>query len=63
MLNGRRADLQRLAISTAGATTASNYWTSLEYNSTNAWNVNFGSGNFNNNNKNNTLTVRAVAAF
>lgn len=63
MLNGRRADLQRLAISTAGATTASNYWTSLEYNSTNAWNVNFGSGNFNNNNKNNTLTVRAVAAL
>lgn len=63
MLNGRRADLQRLAVSSAGATTASNFWTSLEYNPTNAWYVNFGSGNTNNNNKNNTYTVRPVAAL
>lgn len=63
MLNGRRADLQRLAISTADAKTATNFWSSLEYNSTNAWYVNFGSGNFNNNNKNNSFIVRAVAAL
>lgn len=63
LLNGRRADLQRLAISSDGALTASNFWTSLEYNPTNAWNVNFGSGNVNNNNKYNTYMVRAVAAL
>ena len=63
LLNGRRADLQRLAISSDGAKTATNYWTSLENSANNAWYVNFGSGNFNNNNKNNTLIVRAVAAL
>ena len=44
-------------------TTASNYWTVTEYNSNNAWNLNFSNGNFNNNNKNNSLIVRAVAAL
>lgn len=63
LLNGRRADLQRLAISTGGAKTATNFWSSLEYSDTNAWYVNFSSGNFNNNNKNNTYIVRAVAAL
>ncbi len=42
---------------------ATNFWSSLEYNPTNAWYVNFGSGNFNNNNKNNSYVVRAVAAL
>ena len=42
----------------------SNYWSSTEYNTTNAWNVNFGSGNVNNNNKYNTNNVvRPVAAL
>ncbi len=63
LLNGRRADLQRLAISTGDAKTATNFWSSLENSATNAWYVNFGSGNFNNNNKNNTYIVRAVAAL
>ena len=63
LLNGRRADLQRLAISSGGALTATNFWSSLENSGNNAWNVNFGSGNFNNNNKNNTYIVRAVAAL
>lgn len=39
------------------------YWSSSENNSTNAWNVNFGSGNMNNNNKFNAYRVRAVAAL
>ena len=42
----------------------SNYWSSTEYNTNNAWNVNFGSGNVNNNNKYNTNNVvRPVAVF
>lgn len=42
---------------------ASNYWSSTEYNTNNAWNVNFNSGNVNNNNKYNTNNVaRGVAA-
>lgn len=45
------------------AITASNHWASTENNQLNAWNVNFGSGNFNNNNKYNTNVVRAVAAL
>lgn len=45
------------------AFTASNYWSSTEYNSNNAWNVNFSSGNINNNNKYNTNVVRPVAAL
>ena len=42
---------------------ATNYWTSLEYSATNAWNVNFSTGNLNNNNKYNTYQVRALAAL
>lgn len=45
------------------AITASNHWASTENSSNNAWNVNFGSGNFNNNNKYNSNVVRAVAAL
>ena len=63
LLNGRRADLQRLAISSDDVKTASNFWSSLENSATNAWYVNFGTGNFNNNNKYNTYVVRAVAAL
>lgn len=40
----------------------SNYWSVTEYNSNNAWNVNFNSGNVNNNNKYNSNVVRPVAA-
>lgn len=42
---------------------SSNYWCSTEYNSNNAWNVNFNSGDINNNNKYNSNYVRAVAAL
>ena len=45
------------------AFTASNYWSSTEYNSNNAWNVNFNNGNINNNNKYNEMNVRPVAAL
>lgn len=45
------------------AFTASNYWSSSEYNQNNAWNVNFNSGNVNNNNKYNSNVARAVAAL
>lgn len=45
------------------AITASNFWSSSEYSQNNSWNVNFGSGNFNNNNKYNSNVVRAVAAL
>ena len=41
----------------------SNYWSCTENNSSNAWNVNFNSGNVNNNNKYNSNVVRPVAAF
>ncbi|MBR5042994.1 MAG: reverse transcriptase [Bacteroidales bacterium] len=41
----------------------SNYWSSTEYNSNNAWNVNFNSGNVNNNNKYNSNVARPVAAL
>ena len=41
-----------------------NRWSSTENNSSNAWNVNFGSGQFNNNNnKNNAFGVRPVVAY
>lgn len=45
------------------AYTASNYWSSTEYNSNNAWNVNFSSGYVNNNNKYNSFIVRPCAAL
>lgn len=63
LLNGRRADLNRLAMSSVGARVATYFWTSLENSATNAWNVNFSSGNTNNNNKFNTNYVRALAAL
>lgn len=45
------------------ALASANVWSSSEYNSNNAWNVNFSSGNTNNNNKYNSNVVRAVAAL
>lgn len=45
------------------ALTATNHWSSTEYNQNNAWNVNFNNGNQNNNNKYNSNVVRAVAAL
>lgn len=41
---------------------SNNYWSSVEYNTNNAWNMNFNNGNANNNNKSNTNYVRAVLA-
>ena len=46
-----------------GGFTTNNYWSSSEYDSTNAWNQNFNNGNQNSNNKNNTNYVRAVRDF
>ncbi len=43
--------------------TATNYWSSTENSTNNAWNVNFSNGNINNNNKYNGNAVRAVAAL
>jgi hypothetical protein len=39
---------------------ANNYWSSTEYNSTNAYKLNFNNGNRNNNNKGNNNYVRCV---
>lgn len=39
-----------------------NYWSSTEYDSNNAYNVNTNSGNINNNNKNNNNYVVAMLA-
>ena len=39
---------------------SNNYWSSSEYDSNNAWNVNFNNGNVNNNNKDNNNRVRFV---
>ena len=50
-------------MSSVGASVATNYWTSLENSATNAWNVNFSSGNLNNNNRYNSNYVRALAAL
>jgi len=62
--NGRCIGLARLVMSSVSAVTSSNYWASQEYNSNNAWNVNFGSGAVNNNNnKYNGNVVRAVVAL
>lgn len=47
----------------AYAITSSNYWSSTENSSNNAWNVNFNNGNVDNNNKYNDNYVRAVAAL
>ena len=45
------------------AFTATNYWSSTEYNSNSAWRVYFSNGNIKYYNKDNTFTVRPVAAF
>ncbi|MBP3757700.1 MAG: hypothetical protein J6I61_10525 [Prevotella sp.] len=42
---------------------ANNYWSSTEYNGTNAWNMNFNNGVTNNNNKSNNRYVRPVLAY
>ena len=63
LLNGRRTGPLGLVISPIGATSASNFWSSSEYNENNAWNVNFSSGNVNNNNKYNSNVARAVVAL
>ena len=63
LLNGRRADPIGSAISSGGASVATNYWTSLENSATNAWNVNFSSGNLGNVGKYSTNQVRALAAL
>ena len=39
---------------------SNNYWSSTENNATNAWNVNFSNGSYNNNNKTNNNYVRCV---
>ena len=62
-LNGRRTGPLGLVISSDGAMSAGNQWTSLENSRLNAWYVNFGNGNTNNNNKYNAYGVRPVAAL
>ena len=62
-LNGRRTGPLGLVISSDGAMSAGNQWTSLENSRSNAWYVNFGNGNTNNNNKYNAYGVRPVAAL
>ena len=39
---------------------SNNYWSSTEYDSNNAWNVNMNDGNMNNDNKNNNNYVWPV---
>lgn len=67
LLNGRTTTLGGIRSvvknKTACEVTASNYWSSSEYNSNNTWNVNFNNGNVNNNNKYNSMALRAVAAL
>ena len=64
ILNGRCTRFLNPVISPVSASSpASDYWSSSEYSSRNAWNVNFHNGNVNNNNKYNTNYVRAVAAL
>jgi hypothetical protein len=48
---------------TVGGFADTNYWSSSESNSNNAWNQNFNNGNQNTNNKNNNKRVRAVRGF
>ena len=50
-------------MSSIGALSGTNHWTSQEYNRTNAWYINFSNGNVNNNNKYNTNVVRPVVAL
>ncbi|MEX0934479.1 MAG: DUF1566 domain-containing protein [Candidatus Saccharimonadales bacterium] len=46
-----------------GSFAADNYWSSSQYNSSNAWRQNFNNGNQNNNAKSNSYRVRAVRLF
>ena len=62
-LNERRTGPLGLVISSDGAMSAGNQWTSLENSRSNAWYVNFGNGNTNNLNKYYACGVRPVAAF
>ena len=63
-LNGRVTGPQGLVKDKlAHAASASARWSSSENNQTNAWNVNFSNGNFNNNNKYNSYVVRAVCEY
>lgn len=61
VLNGRVTGSRDLVMNKlVHAASSSNRWSSSENNQTNAWNVNFSNGNFNNNNKYNSYAVRAV---
>lgn len=63
LLNGRATGVKALVTKKLlHAASSSNHWSSSENNQTNAWNVNFSNGNFNNNNKYNSYVVRAVSA-
>ena len=42
---------------------STNYWSSTEASSTNAWRLNFNNGNQNSNNKDNNLRVRCSRGF
>lgn len=63
LLNGRDTGPLGLVISPIRAKASSWFGASSEYNLTNNWIVNFGSGNCNNTNKNNSNLARAVAAL
>lgn len=64
LLNGRTTGARALVKDKiACASSSSNFWSSTENNPTNAWNVNFSSGNVGNNNKYNSNVARAVAAL
>lgn len=63
-LNGRATSVKTLVKNKiAHVVSSSNHWSVTEYNSNNAWNVNFNNGNTNNNNKNNSYVGRAVSAL
>ena len=62
-LNGRRTGPLSLVISSDGAMSAGNQWTSLENSRLYAWYVGFGSGGTSGNGKYSACGVRPVAAF
>ena len=62
-LNGRRTGPLGLVISSDGAMSAGNQWTSLENSRSYAWYVYFGDGYTVNNIKYSACGVRPVAAF
>ena len=66
--NSTRAPLDRKYLNGANSYyafifVASNYWSSTEYNTNNAWKQNFSDGTPNNNNKNNSNYVRCVRSL